>query len=162
MRGVMSNLESLKFYFRVLVLVSVALNVGSAFLPYFESWAYGSEVNDLLTWSGYNSPFSWEVRSGIWYGMLFAYGIVCIGLIYFKPWARECFLLIVALTILSTFIYGVNVLTEATSVYFYIWNLIEGIIIAMIYFSELKNEFTVTHNKRMEADHQNSAPFDGD
>ena len=148
----MSNSESLKFYFRVLVFVSVALNVAGVFIPYFDSWAYDSEVNDLIAWTGYNSPLSWEVRSALWYGLLLAYGIVCVGLIYFKFWARECFLLVVVITVLGTFVYGINVATETTSAYAYILNFTDGFIIAMIYFSDLKNEFAFTHYKRMQPD----------
>ena len=134
------------------MLLSVALFVGSVFFPYFEPRFYSPEVSDLMTWSGFGAVLSWEVRAILWYGLLLAYGIVCIGLIYFKPWARECFLLVVTLLLLSAFLQGINILTEASTTYMQVMNLIDGFIIAMIYFSELRKEFEITHNKRMQLD----------
>jgi hypothetical protein len=143
----MSNPTSLKFYFRLLVLLSVVLYVGWFFFGFFESRFYSPEISDLMTWSGYGAAFNWNVLTYIAYASLLAYGIVCVGLIYFKSWARECFLLLTALVLLLTFVFGVNVLTEASSFYIQIMNMIDGFIIAMIYFSELREEFKITHNE---------------
>jgi hypothetical protein len=148
----MSNTTSFKLHFRLLVLLSVVLYVGWFFIGYFESWFYSPELSDLMTWSGYGAVFSWNVLTYIAYALLLAYGIVCVGLIYFKSWARECFLLLTILAMLLTFVFGVNVFTEASSFYLQIMNMIDGFIIAMIYFSELKVEFKITHNKRMQPD----------
>ena len=148
----MSNNSSLRFYFRVIVLLAVALNVGWGFLPYIEYNFYGPEKTDLLRWAGYGSPLGWDALVYIWYTILVAYGITCIGLIYFKSWSRECFILVKAIVLLLTFVYGVSVTSEFSSFYGQIMILLEGFIIAMVYFSELRSEFTVTHNKRMQSD----------
>ena len=152
MWGVMSNPTPLKYYFRLLVLLSVALYVGWFFFGSFESKFYSSEIIDLMTWSGYGAAFGWNVLTYIAYASLLAYGVVCLGLIYFKSWARECFLLVTVLGLVLTFGFGVNILTEASSFYLQVMNIIDGFIIAMIYFSELKEEFNITHNKRMQSD----------
>ena len=142
----MSNSISLKLQFRLLVLLSVALYVGWLFFGYFESRFYSAEISDLMTWSGYGATFSWNVLSYIAYASLLAYGIVSLGLIYFKPWARECFLLLTILVLLLAFVFGVNVLTEASYFYLQVMNMIDGFIIAIIYFSEIRDEFKITHN----------------
>ncbi len=155
----MSNSTSLKLHFRLLVLLSVGLYVGWFFFGSFESRFYSPELTDLMSWSGYGAAFSWNVLTYIAYASLLAYGIVCVGLVYFKPWARECFLLLTVLVLLLTFVFGVNVLTEASSFYLQIMNMIDGFIIAMIYFSEIREEFKITHNKRMQSDQQNATRF---
>ncbi len=126
--------------------------MGWFFFGYFESRFYSPEIIDLMTWSGYGAAFNWNVLTYIAYALLLAYGIVCLGLIYFKPWARECFLLLTILAMLLTFVFGVNVLTEASSFYLQIMNMIDGFIIALIFLSELKEEFKIAHNKRMQSD----------
>jgi len=148
----MSNSTSLNLHFRLLVLLSVVLYVGWFFFGYFESRFYSPEIVDLMTWSGYGAAFNWNVLTYIAYTVLLAYGIVCVGLIYFKPWARECFLLLTVLAMLLTFLFGVNILTEASLFYLQLMNMIDGFIIAVIYFSDLKEEFKITHNKRMQSD----------
>lgn len=147
----MSNSFSLKFYFRLLVFLSVALYVGSFFFSYFESGFYSSEITDLMTWSTYGAAFSRDVLIYLTFGSLIAYGIVCIGLIYFKPWARECFLLLILVLFFMTFTFGINILTAASSAYFQLMNIIDGFIIAIIYFSPLRNEFKLTHNNGMQS-----------
>ena len=137
----MSNSTSLKFYFRVLVLLSVAMYVGWFFLGSIESRFYAPEITDLMSWSGYGAAFGWNVLTYIAYGSLLAYGLVCVGLVYFKSWARECFLLLTITVLLMTFAFGINILTEASAVYLQLMNMIDGFIIAMIYFSALSEEF---------------------
>lgn len=144
-RGVMSNSTFPRIHFRLLVLLSVVLYVGWYFFGYIEYRFYSPEIIDLMTWSGYGAAFNWNVLNYISYALLLAYGIVCLGLIYFKPWARECFLLLTILALLSSFIFGVNVLTEASSIYLQVMNMIDGFIIALIYFSDLKKEFKITN-----------------
>jgi len=141
-----------KFYFRVLVLIAVALNVGWGFIPYIEYNFYGPEKNDLMRWTGYGAPLDWDALVYLWYAFLVAYGVTCIGLIYFKAWSRECFLLVKVIVLLLSFVYGVSVISEFSSFYGQIMTLIDGFIIAMIYFSDLRMEFTVTHNNRMQPD----------
>ena len=148
----MSNWVSFKTYFRLLVLISVALYVGLFFLPVIESRFYSPEEIDLMTWAGYGAAFGRDVLLYIAYGSLIVYGIIGIGLIYFKSWARECFLLLVIVLVLTSFGYGVNILTEASMVYLQVLNIIDGLIIGIIYFSALRKEFKVTHNKALQSD----------
>lgn len=148
----MNNSNSLKLYFRVLVLLSVALYVGWFFFGLLESRFYGPEITDLMTWSGYGAAFGWNVLTYFAYGSLLAYGMVSVGLVYFKSWARECFLLLTVIVLLMTFAYGINILTEASMVYLQLMNLIDGFIIAIIYFSTLSEEFKFTPGQRIQSD----------
>ena len=148
----MSNSNSFKLRFRLLVLLSVALYVGWFLLPYVENRVNSQEMADLLTWSGYGALFGSNVLAFLAYGCLLAYGIICVGLIYFKSWARECFVLLMVIVLALSFVYGVSVLSEVSIVYLQVMNIIDGLIIALIYFSALSKEFDITHNKRMQTD----------
>ena len=148
----MGNLASIKIYFRLLVLFAVALYVGLFFFPIIDSRFYSPEEIDLMTWAGYGAAFSRDVLVYLAYGLLLAYGIIGIGLIYFRSWARDCFLLLVIILVLTSFAYGVNILTEASMAYLQLLNIIDGLIIGIIYFSALRKEFEVTHDKRMLSD----------
>ncbi len=134
------------------MLVSVALYVGMAFLHHLENGIYKAEIIELLRWSGYGAFLDRPALTVLWYGSLVVYGAVCIGLIYFKAWARELFVLLTVLILLTSFLGGLRIETEVSLFYGQILNLIGGFIIAMIYFSELLGEFTVTRNKHVQTD----------
>ena len=91
----------------------------------------------------------------LWLGSIFAYGVVSIGLIYFKSWSRECFLLLTVILLLSNFAYGIGVYTELSSFFGQILNLLDGLIIGMIYFSKLRDEFGSIPGKPMSSDATN-------
>jgi len=141
-----------KLYFRILVIASVALYVIWGFLPRIESHFYSPETIDALSWAHVGRVFSWEALSNISYAFLIAYGVVSIGLIYFKPWARLAFLWLTILSVVSSFFYGITVLTELSTVYLQVMSIIDGFILALVYFSSLSKEFKFTHNKRMQSD----------
>ena len=136
----------------MLILISVGLYVGVIFLRHIETMFYSEDTMDMVRWSGYGAFFDWRAQSVLWHGLLLAYGVVCVGLIYFKSWARECFLLLAVVLIFSNLIYGVTVHTELSSIYAHILWMLDGIIIAVMYFSELKEEFNTTHNTGMQSD----------
>jgi len=148
----MTNSVSPQRQFRVLVLVSVALYVGWFFFPFLESRFYSRELIELKRWAGLGASLDWRLLTAFAYGSLLAYGVIGIGLVYFKRWARTGFLWLIIFLELSCFTFGVNILTEAEIVYLQLLNIIDGFILAIVYFSRLSEEFTPAADRPLQAD----------
>lgn len=130
-----------KRQFRVLILVSVALYVAWFFFPLIESRFYSLELIELKRWSGLGASLDWRLLTVIAYGSMLAYGVIGIGLACFQRWARVAFLWLIIFLELSCFIFGINILTEAETAYLQLLNIINGFILAIVYFSGTSHEF---------------------
>jgi len=137
----MSFDESFKLSFRLLVLAAVGLYVVWFYSPYFLHFDHEPEVIDALSWNGFGAKFSWDVLETGSHIFLFAYGITCIGLIYFKNWARIAFAFFVGISSITTLGFGLHVYSALGALYTQIVYMIDGFILAVIFFSKLANEF---------------------
>ena len=142
----MKNSDSRKLRFRVLIAVSVALYFAWFFFPLLESRFYSRELIDLKNWAGYGALLDGKMLTLVAYGSLLAYGAIGIGLFCFKAWARTAFLWLIIFLELSSFGFGINILTEAEVAYLQLLNIIDGFILAIIYFSGLSEEFASAAN----------------
>lgn len=131
-----------KRQFRLLILVSVALYVAWFFFPFLESRFYSRELIELKRWAGFGASLDWRLLTALAYGSLLAYAVVGIGLVCFRRWARTAFLWLIILLELSCFVFGINILTEAEVAYLQLLNIINGFILAIVYFGGLSREFT--------------------
>jgi len=151
MRGVMSFNESSKFYFRLLILLSVGLYVVWFYSPYFIHIDHEPEITDALSWVGYGAKFSWNVIEIASHAFLFAYGVICIGLIYFKNWARVAFVFFTVISLIANLGFGLSVYTAFGAMYVQVMYVLDGFILAVIFFSGLSKHYEPTHNKRMQS-----------
>jgi len=141
-----------KSLFRYLVLLSIALYAVWFIIPYFSAQLYSSDTYDALSWAGFGATFSFEILTVISYGFLAMFGVVSLGLIYFKNWARLGFSVLIAFSVLAPIIYGISVETEVESFLGQVITLVDGVLLALMYFSSISSEFDNSHNKRMQSD----------
>ena len=113
----MSFNESLKLYFRLLILLSVGLYVVWFYSPYFIHIDHEPEIIDALSWVGYGAKLSWDVIEFASHAFLFAYGVICIGLIYFKNWARIAFVFFTVISLIANLGFGLNIYTPFGAMY---------------------------------------------
>ena len=141
----------MKSLFRFLVLLSIALYAVWFTIPYFSAQLYSPNTYDALSWSGFGAMFSFEVLTAISYGFLASFGVISVGLLYFKNWARQGFSVLIGLSIVAPIIYGISVVTELEAIIGQALTLVDGAILALMYFSSLSIEFQNSHNKRMQS-----------
>lgn len=130
-----------KRQYRVLIPASVALYVAWFFFPFIESRFYSRELIELKRWAGFGASLAWRLLTALAYGSQLACAVIGIGLVCFGRWARSAFLWPIILLKLSCFVLGVNILTEAEVAYRQLLTIINGFILASVYFSGLSREF---------------------
>jgi len=137
----MSFNQSPKIYFKLLVLLSVGLYVVWFYAPYFIHIDHEPEVLDALSWNGFGAKLSWEVLEVGAHIFLFGYGVTCIGLIYFRHWARIAFVFFVGISSIATLGFGLHVYSAIGALYVQIMYMLDGFILAVIFFSKLSGEY---------------------
>lgn len=142
----------MKSIFRNLVLLSVALYAVWFCIPYFSVNLYSPETLDAISWAGSDALLSFDSLAIVAFLFLFLYAITSVGLIYFKPWARISFLLLTLSSILTTPLFGIVVLPAIESSIFQVVNILDGVLIAFMYFTSVSNEFINSHNKALVKD----------
>lgn len=124
--------------FKNIVLLSYISYVVWFFLPYIYETT-NPVVLDVLIWNGYGG-FATDSLI-IAYLFLAIYSIATLGLLYFKIWAKPLFLTLTIISIGFCFLNGLSVSTPIDNFLMYITTLADGAILAMLYFSDIKNEF---------------------
>ena len=129
---------SQKTLFRIAVVAGALTYVAYWFLPYTYSYL-DSFTGSLLSYAGHDAIF---VGSELFHNAIFtAWLAVAVGLILFRKIARTAlFILVVATTALSP-LYGVSVETAGGATLISIANMSDGLVLALAYFSPVKNEF---------------------
>lgn len=125
--------------FRILVVVSYALYVAFFFMPYLWASIYDQQTQNILSWTGYGAviPFvGW-----IGYCFFTAYSLITVGLLFTWPLARFLFTFFTVGSITLVALQGVSVLTASEGVILYIMNLIDGALIAIMYFTSFGSRF---------------------
>lgn len=136
----------LRRYFQILVAmwpllaisITVVQYVTESSLPPELLW-YLSNYETILVPDRYavfevstNVPFLIQTSLGI---------LAAVGLILFKSWGRSVFLVYVASELVVTVLAGPHVNTGWTMLMGYIYCLIEGVILSLIYFSPVRKMF---------------------
>ena len=121
------------------VIGAIVLDFALIFTPYSWVYLYDQEILDALSWNGYQSKFGDSFLPR--YLLFAAYGTVSIGMIYFKRWARTCFVLLTILTIGMAPFWGVSVQYGYEAAISLVMALLDGAILAMMFLTSLGNEF---------------------
>jgi hypothetical protein len=129
----------MKKIFITLVIITLALQALWFFLPYTWNFIYNKDELALLSWHGYGAYF--DIDGPIPYLILVLYGVVSIGLIYFKKWARTAFVVITVASIVSTPLWGFAVSPAIDGIIGYIISISDGAILAIAFLTGLGAEF---------------------
>ena len=130
----------MKNTFKNLVLASFVIYVVWLFLPYFDGELLSVETRGILSSSAYGAIV--PPSNYIAYGFLAAYSLATVGLLRFKAWAKPMFITLTIASIVLTPLGGVGVSTSIEGLLSYLINLADGAIIAMLLFTEIRDEFS--------------------
>ncbi len=133
----------MKSMFRSLVILSMSMYIFWFILPHitYQFDLYSREVSDILSWTGFDALLSFKGQEIIGYSFLLFFSIVSIGLYQFKLWAKKAFVILSVTSFLSTPFYGVLILPPFEATLLPFLNFVDGMILSLMYFSSLKNEF---------------------
>jgi len=127
-----------KMLYRIAVLTGAVTYSAYWFLPY----TYGyldSFTGSLLSYAGHAAIF---VGPEIFHIAIFAAWLVAaVGLLLFRKTARTLFLVLVVATTALSPLFGVSVETAGGATLIAIANMADGAVLALAYFSPVKNEF---------------------
>jgi len=120
------------------VIISCILYVAYWFSP----WLYGyldSEVQSVLSWGGYKSAF--DLPQWFWNIYLTLNIISYIGMFLLRKVFRALFLILIVVSYPLSSIGGMSVMTGLEVILIDISTFLAGFIIALAYYSDIKNEF---------------------
>lgn len=124
------------------VVITLVANVIWFCMPFLWAHIYETEVLDALSWNGYGAQL--DMSGPIPYIFLAVFGIISIGLIYFKRWARTGFVAYIIVSILLAPLLGLYVQTGIESLISYIIALGDGAILMMLFLTSISDEFKST------------------
>jgi hypothetical protein len=130
-----------KNVFKILLCINFIVYLLWFFFPFFWMDVYSYEIVKALNWSGYEAFLDATTRTIIAYSFFIIYIIAFIGVYFFKKWARNLFLITLIISISLTLFYGTYVAGIYEVMLAEILNISDGMLIAMMYFSNLKNNF---------------------
>ena len=130
----------MKSLFQWLVGSSYALYVLLFCFPYMWHLLYEEEIVQVLRYTGYGYSFPIPY---IGYMFVALYGIASIGLVMFMDWARTGFLAVTILALVITPFTGLAITGWYESLLWTLVTMADGMIIALAYFSSIRNEFKV-------------------
>jgi len=111
------------------------------FIPYFDNFLHEEGTLAALSWSGYNAWISPAAQDIFAYTTLFFYVVASIGLINFKTWSKTFFVVLTIFSILSELLFGFSAITAYDAMLLDIVGILDGAILAMLYFTSISNEF---------------------
>ncbi len=122
--------------FRYLVVTSFMLYTIWFFMPYFWNFLYDQKIQILMSWNGYGGL----IMNNAWiaYSFFLLYLITYCGLIYFRTWARVVFVALMIGSFINTSIGGVVVRTAFEYLLESLIFTIDGSIVIMMYFTDVK------------------------
>jgi hypothetical protein len=128
--------------YRLVVMFQLILLVLSYFFPW--GFAYGNGSDEALQWKGVNSLINLDAI--IIYSILISilYAICYVGLLLFQRWARVLLVFISIFGGVAIFFQGISVASNYEGMIGFYASLADGFIIALSFFSEIKQRF----NKR--------------
>ncbi len=134
-----SDEQGIGAFFRGLVILSTFSYLVCVFSPWLIPGCLFAENYDLLAWDGRTAAFTlpaWIERAlvALWIA-------VAVGLWRFNRWARGTFLALTVLSLIMTALGGMDVRLAFEAVLEDAVALIDGVILALAYFSPLKEKF---------------------
>ena len=124
--------------FRALIIFNLLLLVVSTIIAIYFNDTLPPALNEFIKNKMENEPETVDV-SGLILALIALTGIV--GLLFFTKWSRPVFLFGVISTIIITIFTGPTVLTAQETFIYELSSLIDGVIITLSYFSEVKIHF---------------------
>lgn len=129
--------------FRKIVLATLVSYIVLLTLPYTWEYYYSPAVMNILSWWGYGSIL--DLYGYIPYAFALSYLVSLSGMYFYKKWSRSLFLFTSILSILSSPMWGVYIMPNIDAIFAHINGLGSGAVLALAYFSEVKNEFETDH-----------------
>lgn len=137
------NENSLRGFFRLIIFILVVLDFILAFVPL--KWAYlGNE--EVLNWVGVGAFFSLDFYFLYFYLLYFISLFLYIGIYHYKKPARFGLVCLWLLDVVLTPFSGIYVFSGLSMMLFKITLLLTGFLIALSYFSIIKNLFEGERN----------------
>ncbi len=125
--------------FIFMVVVSTILYAIWFFLPEFAIQIYDYETIGGLQWNGFGASF--QIPPPIAYGFAVLYLVAAFGLVSFRVWGRSLFVATTALSLVLILFSGVSAQGSYGAFISTIISLLDGGIIALAFFSSLRNDF---------------------
>ena len=129
----------MKSLFSIIVAISAIAYGTWFFLPHFWGYLYDVETIEVLQWDGYGSKIN--IYGPIPYLIGILYLVSYAGLLAYKTWARNFFLLLTVFSFLSAPFWGIAIQGGYDAMVGYVVSLSDGVIITMTYLSSISNEF---------------------
>ncbi len=130
-----------KIYF-TLVVTTLILYVSLFSIPYFWVYLYEGKILNALAWNSYGSKFGANELIG--YLFMACYGVVSIGLVLFKGWARLGFVVLTIFSVVTSPFWGLSVQYGFGSALSYMLALGDGAILAIVFLTSISDEFEST------------------
>jgi len=125
--------------FRYLVVIAAVLSTIFWAMPYFDYMWFSNEQLYLLDQNGLGATIPGSEVT--YWGTLFVWLILSVGLFYFNRFARVSFIAFYALSLVLGLFYGVQVLTPYESTISTLIGLADGAIITMAYLTSISGKF---------------------
>jgi len=125
--------------FRKIVVLMLLAYVSYIGIPYLWPLIYDQSILDALTWNGYGGKIN--VYGFFPYLILAVMLISLVGLLFFKLWARNLFLVVVVVSVATSPFMGLAVQGPAESIPAILISLGMGAILSLSFLSGVKSEF---------------------
>ncbi len=132
----------MKQFFRYLVTTTLAAYVVWFCIPFYWESLYEGEIFNALNWNGYGNQLS--TSEIVPYLFLVSYGVISVGLVNYKTWARTAFVVYLLVSVISAPFWGISVQYGFETVLAYVLTLGQGAMLAMLFLTSLSNEFRST------------------
>jgi len=126
--------------FRTLVALSFLTLLGQYVIP---NWILPTDpsIARLLQYDGYGAPFPVLHSNALYVIPLLVTLFACIGLAFFQPWGRNLFLVTVVYWLVGGLFLGYRVSSPVDMFLGGVGALIDGVILALIFWSPLRAHF---------------------
>lgn len=125
-------------HFKNIVFINLLLYIIWFFLPEFEP-KLNQEEYDALSWIGYGAKIQNSFLFD--YAIFFAYCFTSLGLLYFKPWAKKAFIVLVLYSISYSLTSGIMVGLPIDNFLGYLITLSDGAILCLLLLTPISNTF---------------------
>ena len=126
--------------FSRLVIASAVTYTAWFFIPFAWGYLYDYSILDLLVWNSFGSKVN--VNGPIPYIVGLVYVASYFGLLSYKPWGRTLFVVLAIFNIVSTPLWGLQVVGTYDASLGYLVSVLDGAIITMAYLTSVSREFS--------------------
>ena len=125
--------------FRTLAVISAISYLLFVFSPWLVGTQLTPETEDILSWSGYGAIL--PLPDKVFWLLVLIWTMTTIGLCQFQPHARWLFAALTGFSLVLTLLGGMSTLTAWQNFLGSITTLLDGAVLALAYFSPLKERF---------------------